>query len=982
MNEKQVNLNKEQQEAVLYEKGPLLIVAGAGTGKTKVVTSRIAWLILEKGINVDQILALTFSQKAANEMVERLDLLLPYGYVDLWISTYHAFCEKILRKHALDIGMSTSFKLLDELGVSLLVRKNWHKFNLDYYHCAGNPTKFIGDLLKHFSRCKDEGISPANYLDYANKLLNDKEFDFLNDIDSKRLKKEGLEKIREIEFVRIKELADAFFVYEQILADNDVCDFSDLLAKTVELFKKRPQILVKYQQQFKYILVDEFQDTNFIQYELVKLLSAPENNLTVVGDDDQSIYKFRGASVSNIMQFKTDYPKAKEVVLTKNYRSSQEILDLSYNFIVQNNPDRLEALLGVDKKLKADREEKGIIACNYYENAQHEALGVVEKIKEIREQSSASWSDFAILIRANNQADPFIEELEKQGIPYQFVSQQGLYNRPVVLDLLSYFKLLDNYHESSAMYRVLNFPCFGLEALDIIKIVHLSKKKAVSIFEMINKIVHSFDFEQRVRESCRRILENISKHTKLTTSKKSSEIFLSFLHDTGYLKQLNSQKEAQKQKDLKDLNLFYEKIKSLESQQQNSRIKDFLELIEFELDLGDLGKIEPDPNDGPELVKISSVHQSKGLEFDYVFIANLADQRFPSKNRNESIAIPKSLTKYPLSAEQSHLQEERRLFYVAMTRARRGLFLSFALNYGGEKDKKPSRFFVELKILPKGESLPKGNRYSWQVVRQKEDNFMPHYDPPKRFSFSQISTYQKCPLQYKFSNILKIPTFGSPQFSFGTTIHNVLQKFLEEYYAEDLEKQKALFSEKKEKPGITRLLELYEDGFLDDWYKNQKMKEEYYLKGKTILHNFFYQFQKNNPTVQYLEQSFNFKIGEAIFTGRIDRIDKLADGSYEIIDYKTGTPKDKLEKSDKQQLLFYQIIGEEFLNLPLSKLSYEYLEDGSKCSFLGKNKEKEELKETFLTTVKKIKEGDFSPKPNGFSCKYCDYRNICEHKKI
>ncbi|PKL72740.1 hypothetical protein CVV26_00575 [Candidatus Kuenenbacteria bacterium HGW-Kuenenbacteria-1] len=320
------NLNEEQKKAVTYKNGPLLIIAGAGTGKTTVITSRIAWLILSNQAKPEEILALTFTDKAAEEMEERVDILLPYGYVDLWISTFHSFAERILKQHAIDIGLSDNFKLLTQTEQNFLIRRNFDRFNLDYYRPLGNPTKFIQAMIKHFSRAKDEEIWPEDYLKYAEKL-------------KKNLNKE---KIKDQEIARINEIANAYHIYQQLLLENSALDFGDLINYTLKLFKKRPQILEKYQKQFKYILVDEFQDTNWAQYELIKLLSAQKNNITVSFDDDQSIYKFRGASISNVMQFKKDYPKAKQIALIKNYRSKQNILDLAYDFIQLNNPNRLE----------------------------------------------------------------------------------------------------------------------------------------------------------------------------------------------------------------------------------------------------------------------------------------------------------------------------------------------------------------------------------------------------------------------------------------------------------------------------------------------------------------------------------------------------------------------------------------------------------------------------------------------------------------
>lgn len=470
------NLNTEQLQAVTHASGPLLIVAGAGTGKTTVITRRIAWLISQNLAKPEEILALTFTEKAASEMEERVDLLMPLGYVDFWISTFHAFCERILKQHALDIGLSSDFELLDDTKQWILVFKNLDKFTLDYYRPLGNPSKFISSMLQHFSRCKDELITPEDYLQYAQGLL-------LSDGNAELIPSED----KATEVKRVTELANAYHVYQKLLLDNDYLDFGDLINYTLELFRRRPNILEFYRNRFKHILVDEFQDTNVAQYELVRLLagqgkreerrgesvnalnsnlSPVTSNLTVVGDDDQSIYKFRGASVSNILKFEHDYPGVTQITLTQNYRSSQEILDLSYKLIQQNNPDRLEVKLGISKRLinpvdggQGTVDSKSEIQVLEGKDLSDELDLVVKKILHLKDvHPDTSWNDFAILIRSRGASDEILPRLEAAGIPFTYLANSGLYRKQLVADLIGYLKLLDNYHESSSLYRTLNFP--------------------------------------------------------------------------------------------------------------------------------------------------------------------------------------------------------------------------------------------------------------------------------------------------------------------------------------------------------------------------------------------------------------------------------------------------------------------------------------------------------------------------------------------
>ena len=301
-------LNPEQEKAVKWKNGPLLIIAGAGTGKTTMLTRRISWLIEQGMAKPEEILGLTFTEKAAEEMDNRVNQLLPIGYSELWISTFHSFCDRILKQHGLDIGLATDFKILDEVQAWLLFRENLSQFNLDYYRPLGNPTKFIRVLLSHFSKCKDEEIYPEDYLKYSDDLRLNMDGAA---VGSKAIKGKHKKEIAQSqqEADRIKEIAEAFSLYQKLLLDNNALDFGDLINYCLKLFKTRPKILEKYREQFKYVLVDEFQDTNWSQYELVKLLASPKNNLAVSADDDQSLYLWRGSSFNNVLRFRKDFPR-------------------------------------------------------------------------------------------------------------------------------------------------------------------------------------------------------------------------------------------------------------------------------------------------------------------------------------------------------------------------------------------------------------------------------------------------------------------------------------------------------------------------------------------------------------------------------------------------------------------------------------------------------------------------------------------------
>jgi len=1004
-------LNKAQQKAVKHKDGPLLIVAGAGTGKTTVLINRLAYLMIEKGLKPDDLLLLTFTEKAAGEMEERADRILPYGYTDLWINTFHGFGERILREFGLDIGLNSNFKLLTQTEQWVLIKKNLDRFPLDYYRPLGNPTKFISELIHHFSRLKDENISADEYLKYAEELESDQD-NRLSGI--KFSKKEEARGNDGMEFLRIKEVANAFHVYNQLLLENNYLDFGDLIVYTIKLFKERPNILNFYQQKFKYIMVDEFQDTNFAQYELVKLIVSPKNNLVVVGDDDQAIYKFRGASLSNIMQFKDDYQGAKEIVLTENYRSRQEILDYAYHFIQNNNPNRLEDKLKINKKLSAKgniaQSEASSSPVSFYNfsNQEEEVSFVGHKIKSLFAEGAGkiNWSDFAILVRANDTAEAYVKELNRQNIPNQFMSWRGLYYKPLILDVLAYFRLLDNYHESAALFRVLNMDIFKVSHPDLVNINKMAARKVWSLYEALRNVRVVPGISPESEQNIDKLLNLITKHSSRVASTKPTEIFLNFAYESGLLAGLDKDRDLEL---FSYLNQFYQKIKKIEENEPDLRLKDFLSIINLELEAGETGALKLDFADS-DLVKIMTVHGSKGLEFEHVFLVNLVDKKFPTISRSEKIAIPDFLVKEKtIDSSDIHLEEERRLFYVAATRAKKGLYLTGAKDYGGAREKKPSRFIAEMGLadsLPPDIYLSEKNEFLRDLhylnsrelavedidAKRAADN-KKKYILPDKFSFSQLAAFSTCPLQYKFAFILKIPaSIDKASLVFGRVMHNTLYNFLLPLLRERRTAQGSLFEElnsfekgKKDNSdnllSEKRLMELYAEFWQTDGYNTKEEREQYKKKGIESLKIFLASFLAKQPAeILYLEKKFSFKIGGDIIKGAIDRVDRLNDGSLEVVDYKTGRAKEKLEFKDKKQLILYQLFLEEFLGEKISLLSYYYLEGGTKLSFKPSEKEITKLRLEVNEEISAIKKQEFIPTPSPM-CKFCDFNSICEFRE-
>jgi len=978
------DLNKNQKFAVGYTKGPLLIIAGAGTGKTTVITEKIAYLINNGLAKPEEILAVTFTEKATTEMEQRVADLLPIGGMDVFITTFHGLAQRMLENNALDIGIPNNFKLLNETDTWLIVRKHLEKFELDYYRPLANPTKFIHAMIKHFQKCKDELIGPKEYLDYAQNLqLNTDQKPDTEDVA--------------LETKRINELANAYHAYNLLLLENNALDFADLMYYAVKLLRERPNILKFYQKKFKYILVDEFQDTNWSQYELIKLLTKTGGPcLTVVGDDDQSIYKFRGASVSNILQFKDDYPDASETVLNENYRSGQKILDLAYNFIQLNNPDRLEDRLKISKKLIAQNKIADNFDLLYGDTADSEATLVVNKIIELKKDNpTTSWNNFAILCRANHFADQFMPLLSHHGIPYHFGAMEGLFRQKVILDSLAFLKLCDNYHESAAVYRLLSTPVFSFSHNDFSNLSLFAKREAMSLFEALKNSSHG-----RVKLSsdgaaiAEKVVAIVNEGARLALDAPVGKVLYHFWEKSGYLKLLSDSPEIY-QRDIFSLQSLFEKIENFQKSNSDQSVRAWLEYFNYLLESGDDGE-DKTISDQEDAIKIMSVHAAKGLEFDYVFVPNLVDQRFPSNNRSDMIELPDALVREgSLPVGDAHLQEERRLLYVAITRAKKGIYFSAAKDYGGTREKKISKFILEIESANKSplsrETTTTVNKELFVDATKAENIPQTKYAVPDEFSFSQLESYDRCPWQYRFQFILHIPTFGKGVFSFGKTMHSTLQKFYERLKMLNSVTQDSLFgansldSSKIKVPTLDELISFYETSWQDQWFYSATQKDTYRKKGLDILREFYQQGEKEGWTVPItLEAGFYFKLKGNTVKGQIDRIDKMPDGKIAIIDYKTGKPKDKLKADDKSQLLIYQIAAESVMELKdlgeVGELRYYFLENNSVQSFKGTDKEIEKEKIRIDELITEIKNQNFTPAPNKEKCQFCDFRDICDFR--
>ena len=939
-----MKLNPAQLEAITHTNGPLLIIAGAGTGKTTVVTERVKWLIAEGLAKPEEILALTFTEKAAKEMEERIDVALPYGYTQMWVMTFHSFCDRILRDEGLAAGFDTGFKLLAETDAIALFKQHIFTFDLDYFRPLGNPNKFIAAILQHFSRLGDEDISVAEYLAWTKKFSGE-----------------------ELEKQKWQELAGVYQQWGELKIKSGMMEFGDLIENTLKLFRDRPNILAKYTTRFKYVLVDEFQDTNYAQNILVNLLAGIQKNLTVVADDDQAIYRWRGAAISNVIQFRKTHPQAKLITLVQNYRSTQEILDRAYNLIQHNNPDRLEVAEKIDKKLISVRKIKGEpVELLHLDRVENEADAVAKKISELKTQNpELSWKDFAILVRANSHADPFVKALLHRGVPHPFLWPLQLFSQPEVKDLIAYLRVLRDFTDDTSFYRVLAMSLWHIPSRDIVEISFTAKKQHISLFEIA---------EKSAQQNILVVTNLIQKHLQMVNTHTAGEILYDFLQESGLLKAMLDYLPPVDDKQAANISKFFNKLKGFESTHEDASVSSVMDWIELAMQLGESPLAAETDWSGHDAVNILTVHSAKGLEFKIVFVVNLVSLRFPSTDKKEPIPIPEKLIKEILPSGDFHMQEERRLFYVGMTRAGDKLFLTAADFYGDSRREKKTSPFVS-------EALGKGYRdqvlgssqislLDWKPVEktQKEPPRTYHLEPITYLSYSQIQTFLDCPLHYKAKYVLKLSTPPTASQSFGISVHLALKDF----YTDPSQD----------------LLQLYTKNWVSEGYESKQHEKLFFAKGKKFLTQYLQ--TEYNPKIKTIMQEQMFvaplkwqdrfiKIG-----GKIDRVDERPDGSIEIVDYKTGAKSlTQKEADDNLQLSFYSLAASLVKSPPFGKnpedvkLTLYYFDEQKHVSTRRTAEQLEEAVKQIFDIADQITASDFKCSGSMF-CKNCEFKMLCD----
>lgn len=622
-------LNPRQKEAVINTEGPCLVIAGAGSGKTKVLTYKISYLMKEKGVKPWNILAITFTNKAANEMKERVNSLVGDAINDIWLGTFHSICVRILRKFIDRIGYEQSFAIFDTTDQKTLIKSCMKELNID-------PKLFTDrSILSEISNAKNDMLTPEKYEEIANG-------DYRKEITSK-----------------------VYYLYQKKLRENNAIDFDDIINFTINILTDNPDVLDYYSNKFKYILVDEYQDTNKSQFMLVSLLASRFGNITVVGDNDQSIYRFRGADITNILNFEKDFPGSKIVKLEQNYRCTGNILKTA-NAVIKHNQNKYE------KKLWTENEEGNLPYIYCGEDEYGEASFIVEEINKLKREEYYKYSDYVVLYRMNSQSRAIEDVLRREDIPYKIVGGLKFYERKEIKDIIAYLRLIANPSDNLSLERIINEPKRGIGKTSLENVEKIAAELGISMYQVIKE---ADKYMPRIYNNTREFIKLIEELRMLDVP--ISELIKQTLNKSGYTASLKNENTVEAESRIENLEEFLTVAMEFEKEEADNSLSEFLETISLSSDTDNI-------EDTDNMVTLMTLHSAKGLEYPVVFLVGMEDGIFPG---HKSIDNPEDI------------EEERRLFYVGITRAKQYLFLTFARKrtiFGSTSFNPPSRFLKEI----------------------------------------------------------------------------------------------------------------------------------------------------------------------------------------------------------------------------------------------------------------------------------------------
>ena len=963
--------NESQRRAITHGDGPLLVIAGAGTGKTRVITERIRHLLeSDPSLLGENILGLTFTKKAAGEMKARVVRAVAERAKDVTLATFHSFCEMLLKE------AGPNRLALESVDHWILLRRNLARLKLEKYRRLAEPGQFLNDFIAFFSRCQDELVSSEDYQAFADTLAAEFEAD-------KSALDEDTSKERAENVALQQEIARAYRASEEILCEKRSVAINGLISETVALLKNDAARRRRLQQRFKHILVDEFQDTNIAQLELLNLLCGDSRNIVVVGDNDQAIYRFRGASFGSFKLFLERFTGWQEgqdstpyrVALTENYRSTPNILRVATQSIGMN-----EISPEFPKKiLQPNKPEGERIRIVELESPEAEASWVADELERLH-KAGRRWRHFAVLYRQHAHRDFLVEELSARKIPF-VITRLSILEHPLVRDVLAYLSLIAKPYDDISCARVLSAPAWHFKPEDFVRLAErAAKKRGTSLYGLLQapQGVLPFDPSPSATED---LLEFLSNQRKTLKRRTAHEIL------SDLVEWLEVPQRAGPQ-DRKYVNQLLQFVKDWEPKSETRGLAEFVEYLDYFEQAGGTLSLEDDaPGDA---VQLMTVHGAKGLEFPQVFLLRVNSNAFPARERSPLFEFPVRLMKEELPQGDFHIQEERRLFYVALTRAEDRLTIT---TVSEKKSKVP--VFIEdlvmepavkrrdlLQLAPKVKKPESARRNDHQPASPElfpsteeppkifsriaswAEQYHPPTAEPLKLSSSAIDTYRKCPQQYAFSYLWSLKEGPRATLSFGSVMHTTIRRFVEQL-------------RKGVKLPFEEVQRIYETEWSSAGYEDDYQEAEYKKDGLEQLKAFHASMLAAPPKILEQEKGFDLPLeNDVILIGRMDQVNALGRNEVEIVDYKTGKPKKDADARKSLQLSIYALAAKEIFEWNPVRLVFHYLQNNETQVTARDSKQIDQAEKIIQETAADIRAKEFPPRP-GFSCRGCAYKLIC-----
>src|SRR6266853_1001207 len=972
LGESGLKLNDAQRRAIRHGEGPLLVIAGAGTGKTRVITERIRHLLQsDDTLSGENILGLTFTKKAAGEMKARVVKATGERGKAVTLATFHSFCETLL------VEADPQHVMLDKFDHWILLRRNLRRLRLEKYRRLADPGQFLNDFVEFFSRCQDELVSGEDYQRYANGLaarLESERETLDEDTLAERLESIALQ----------QELARAYRASEELLHEKNRVSFGSLITGAVGLLERDAQLRETLQRKYRYILVDEFQDTNIGQLRLLELLAGPARNIVAVGDNDQAIYRFRGASFGSFKLFLERFAGWKEgqdstrfrVSLTENYRSTPNILRVATQVIGQNTVSA-----DFPKKLLSPNKPEGEkIRIVELAAPEEEARWVASELERIH-KTGRRWRDFATLYRAHGHRDELVRELSRRKIPF-VISRLSILEHPLVKDILAYLRLIATPYDDIATARVLAAPAWQLAPQDLVRFAERCRKERSRIYDVLQSQQPPLPFDPS-HSALIELLEFTTAQRKTMKRRDARHI----VADLFEWLEVYQRASAQDRDYVKRLAEF---IEQWEDKSDTRKLPEFIEYLDFFEQAGGTICLEDDaPGDA---VRLMTVHGAKGLEFSHVFVLRVTKNKFPLPERGAVDRSSAALMKEGAPEEQFHNQEERRLFYVALTRAEDRLTITSLTEKKGRVPPFLEDILMEpalqrrdvLRLAPKPAAVTVNGTQPALGAAATGSLFVPPVEHPKIFSRiaawaeaflppppeplelnpSAVDSYRKCPQKYLFGYLWSLQEGAKATLTFGRVMHGTIRRVMAEFKKGNrlpFEEVQRLFETEWSAAG-------FEDDYQEGEYKKDGLEQLRALHDAVLL---------QTPEILEIEKTFALPVeNNVVLKGRIDQINSLGRKDVEIVDYKTGKAKKETEARRDLQLSIYAIAAKEIFELNPARLVFHYLQDNSRQETTRSAKQLEEAQEIVQEVAADIRARSF-PAKEGFICRSCAYRPIC-----